>query len=213
MTKENVIFEELRIRANLVEKYLSQLERRTILWITKPQGFSIFITLYSMERARAGDVLRKLDLPIGRNQSKSVRQKFDDLVRSGFLNCEQDRNVVDKYYAVTIRGRTLAAACVVLINSLEKQSMEIIRREGENLALFDLVRDFTRPGEEPRGSKVGEIPEFHHPRLNKVKDNNESNRRIAGNGYSQSGFKILGFNPLLPATRTEKMKRIGDRER
>ncbi len=205
MTKENAIIGELWARAHLVKKYLVQLERRTILWITRPQGYSIFMTLSSMERARAGDVLRKLDLPTGRNASRSVRRIFDDLVKARFLKCDQESDGTDKYYTVTLFGRTLAEACARLLNSLEKQSMEKISKEGENLALFDLVREFTPPGEESLDSRVGEIPEIHHPHLNTERENDNSSRGESGNGSSRNGVDPREINTPSPMTKPREL--------
>ncbi len=206
MTKENTIIGELWFRANLVKKFLVQLERRTISWLTRPHGYSIYVTLSSMGQARAGDVLRKLDLPAGRNASRSVRQKFEDLVKARFLMCKQDGDGTDKYYAVTMLGRTLAKACARLLNSLEKQSMGKISKEGENLALLDLVRDFTQPGEESCDSKVGEIPEIHHPHLNTERENHNSSRGESGNESSRNGMDPREINVPSPITRTRETK-------
>ncbi len=212
MTKENAIIGELRVKANLVKVDISGLKRGTILWITKPRGYSIFITLSVMDQARAGDVLRKLDLPAGRDDSWGVRQNFDDLKKAGFLEFEQGGDTMDKYYKVTDLGKRLASACAMLIDSLEKQSMEKIKNEGWHLALLDLVRDFAQPGVDPHDLRVGEIPEFHHPRLNSVKEKINSRRRIAGNGDSRNDTEKQGLNPPVPATRPEEIKRYNARD-
>ncbi len=166
-----------------------------------------------MGQARAGDVLRRLGLPAGRDESKGVRKKFDTLVEAGFLDREEEGDLPDKYYGVTVLGKRLSSACAPLILSLERQSVEKIKNEGGNLALLDLVRGFAPPGDDTRKGTVGEIPENPPPQhLNNRPEDVNCNQGAEGKGNSRGAAEDHVPGPPVPATSPRAMKRSGSRD-